>query len=80
MKKEKQPLTKSDKVNAIRQKALECRNSMTQSTYDNIYLASIILNANGICHTIMQNVKEFLQQFNFLTVAVVGSGWIIKLK
>lgn len=80
MKKEKQPNTKSDKINAIRQKALEDRKSMTQSTYDSVYLATITLNVNGVCQTIMQNVKNFLQQFNFLTVAAVGIGWIIKLK
>lgn len=80
MKKEKQPNTKSDKINAIKQKALECRNSMTQSTYDNIYLATITLKANGIYQTITQNVKNFLQQFNFLTIDAVGIGWIIRLK
>lgn len=80
MKKEKQPNTKSDKLNAIALQTEKERSKMTQATADALRLALINLHSVNKCYTIQSDVKNFLQQFNFLTVAVVGIGWLINLK
>lgn len=80
MEKQKQPNTKSDKLNAIALQTEKKRSKMTQATADALRLAIINLHSVNKCYTIQSDVKNFLQQFNFLTVAAVGVGWLIRLK